>query len=351
MCFGDQDPLWDVHAPTFKVRDIYPPAANTSLDITLLKINGSESQRRTAIFSLGAFFRAYVGANANPNFAKMLIPSTPYVLLMMPFFLEINQKNYSLFRLPNNMTELGRQYFDNTQSIQLFNQIKNITGSSGIKITTLKNYTELQFPLFAVAYDNSSIPPPYFMFDPPKKGNLSLICLEQIENAYHINFNNNDNNEKSAVNILFNDMERRKITIIDIQLARRSSCWFTLSHSSTCAEPREMIIDILLETNTGYSSNTTVSFKSRYNLEFTRCNAMDFLPEKIAFLPVMFETVRISVPNNIQINGLKIISRNGGSIILSNIAGIIQQTSSASFYSISNYYIFSSLFFLSFFLF
>jgi hypothetical protein len=79
MCFGDQDPLWDVNASTFKVSDIYPPAANTSLDVTLLKINGSESQRKTAIFSLSSFFRAYVGADANPAFAKLLEPSTPCV--------------------------------------------------------------------------------------------------------------------------------------------------------------------------------------------------------------------------------------------------------------------------------
>jgi hypothetical protein len=81
MCFGDQDPLWDVNASTFKVRDIYPPAANTSFDVTLLKINGSEPQRKTAIFSLAAFFRAYVGVNADPAFAELLNPSTPYVSL------------------------------------------------------------------------------------------------------------------------------------------------------------------------------------------------------------------------------------------------------------------------------
>ena len=79
MCFGDQDPLWDVNATTFKVSDIYPPAANTSLDLTLLKINGSELQCKTAIFSLSAFFRAYVGVNADPAFAKLLDPSTLYV--------------------------------------------------------------------------------------------------------------------------------------------------------------------------------------------------------------------------------------------------------------------------------
>ncbi|CAF1009564.1 unnamed protein product [Rotaria sp. Silwood1] len=77
MCLGDQDPLWDVNATTFKVSDLYPEFANTSLDFTLLKTNGSESQRRTAIFSLSTFFRAYVGANADPALAKYLEPSIP----------------------------------------------------------------------------------------------------------------------------------------------------------------------------------------------------------------------------------------------------------------------------------
>ena len=78
-CFGDQDPLWDVNATTFKVSDIFPPAASTPLDLTLLKINGSALQRRTAILTLGAFFRAYVGANADPALAKVLMPFNPYV--------------------------------------------------------------------------------------------------------------------------------------------------------------------------------------------------------------------------------------------------------------------------------
>lgn len=180
-----------------------------------------------------------------------------------------------------------------------------MTGSSGIEITTLRTYAESKFPSFAAAYDNSSIPPPYFILTPPKKGNLSLGCLEEIENGSHIEFNNN---EKSEINILFNEMDRKKLSIIDIQLARRSSCWFSPTHSSTCAEPREMIINIHLQTNTGFTSNTTVFLKSRYNLEFIRCNAMDFPPEKIGFLPIMFETVRIPVPDDLYINGLKIIS-------------------------------------------
>ena len=80
MCFGDQDPLWDVNASTFNVSDIYPPARNTSMDVTLLKINGSESQRRTSIYALGLVFRAYVGIDADRSMAKFLEPSTPYVV-------------------------------------------------------------------------------------------------------------------------------------------------------------------------------------------------------------------------------------------------------------------------------
>jgi hypothetical protein len=69
--------LWDVNATTFKVSDLFPQVINTSLDITLLKTNGSELQRRTTIFVLSAFFRAYVGANADPTIATLLEPSTP----------------------------------------------------------------------------------------------------------------------------------------------------------------------------------------------------------------------------------------------------------------------------------
>ncbi|CAF1072015.1 unnamed protein product [Didymodactylos carnosus] len=76
-CFGDQDPLWDVNATTFKVSDLFPQYLNTSLDFTLPKTNGSESQRRTAIFALSSFFRAYVGADADTAFASFLEPSTP----------------------------------------------------------------------------------------------------------------------------------------------------------------------------------------------------------------------------------------------------------------------------------
>lgn len=84
--------------------------------------------------------------------------------------------------------------------------------------------------------------------------------------------------------------------------------------------------------------------KSRYNLEFTCCNSMDFPPEKIAFLPLMFETIRIPVTDNVSVNGLKIIGQNSGSIILSNIAVVIQQTSSASFLSLSIHVTFKLIF-------
>jgi hypothetical protein len=73
---------------------------------------------------------------------------------------------------------------------------------------------------------------------------------------------------------------------------------------------------------------------------------MTFPPKKIGFLPVMFETIRIPVTDNLYVIGLKLINQNGGSIILYNIAAIIQPSSKASFLSISMH-----LFFISFFLF
>jgi len=103
---------------------------------------------------------------------------------------------------------------------------------------------------------------------------------------------------------------------------------------------------IQLQTNRGFTSTATVFLKSRYNLQFTRCDAMTFPPEKIGFLPVMFETIRIPVTDNLYVIGLKLINQNGGSIILHNIAAIIQPSSNASFLSISMH-----LFFISFFLF
>ncbi|CAF2573034.1 unnamed protein product [Rotaria sp. Silwood2] len=323
MCLGDQDPLWDVNATTFKIRDLYPPVANTSLDLTLLKINESESQRRTAIYSLSAFFRAYVGVNADPALAKYLQSSTP---------------------LPANLTEIGRQFFDNTQSIRLFNGTGNIISTTGAQIMPLKQYAQSIFASFVTAYNNSQVPPPHFALNPPQKGNLSLDCLELIENAVHIDFGNNS---ESEVIVLFNKVEVGKSTTIDIQLARRSSCWFTSTHPSTCAEPRLMNIDIQLQTQAGFVYSTTVSLKSRYNLQFARCNAMKLPPEKIGFLPVMFETVTISVVDHFYVSGLKFISHNGGSMILGTIETLIQQSSRASFLLISQY-VFPNLIFLLF---
>jgi hypothetical protein len=239
------------------------------------------------------------------------------------------------------MTELGRQYFDNTQSIQLFNGTGNITGSSGVQIIPLRTYAQSIFPSFVTAYDNSSVPPPHFALNPPKKGNLSLGCLEEIEHGVHIDFVANN---QSEVVILFDKLETKKVSTIDIQLARRSSCWFASTHPSTCAEPREIKIDIQLQTNTGFRSNTTVFFKSRYNLQFARCDAMVFPPEKIGFLPVMFETVRIPFTDDLYVNGLKLISENSGSIVLNNIAAVMQRSSEASFLSVSIYMLFSLLF-------
>ena len=83
------------------------------------------------------------------------------------FFLE-KEKPLN-FRLPANMTELGRQYFDNTQSIQLFNGTGNMTGTLGVQIIPLRAYAQSIFTSFTSAYDNSSVPPPQFFLIHQKK--------------------------------------------------------------------------------------------------------------------------------------------------------------------------------------
>ncbi|CAF3567523.1 unnamed protein product [Adineta steineri] len=314
-CFGDQDPLWDVNATTFKVSDILPYTLNTFLDFTLPKVNGSEAQRRITIFVLASFFRAYVGINADPSLATLLDPSTP---------------------LSGDLPEIGRQYFNPVQSILLFNGSDNIFGTPGIEMTPLQEYAQSTFDAFAKAYDASLVRPPQFTFmpSPPQKGNLSLDCLDQIENAIHVDFGNST---KDEILILFDKTHTLNLMTIDIHLARRSSCWFTSTHPSTCAEPREMKLEIQLQTSNGFITGTTVSLKSRYNMQFVLCNAMmDIPPEKLAFLPVMFETVRIPITNGVLITGIKLLSRNGGSVILGDIMGTIQAPSSmSSFLSMS----------------
>ena len=223
-------------------------------------------------------------------------------------------------------------------SVQLFNASGTINSTAGVQIIPLPQYAQSIFDAFRTAYDNSPVPPPHFSFQPPKKGNLSLGCLEKVENATHIDFGNETNAE---IIVLFNNMEIRKITFIDIQLARRSSCWFESIHPSTCAEPREMKVDIQLQTKTGYIPSATISMKSRYNLQFARCDAMDFPPEKIGFLPVMFETIRVPVTDDVYVSGLKFISENGGSIILGDISAAIQVLSTASSLSMSTITLFS----------
>ena len=98
-----------------------------------------------------------------------------------------------------------------------------------------------------------------------------------------------------------------------------------------------MKIDVQLQTNTGFSSNMTVFLKSRYNRQFTCCDDMDFPSKKIELLPVMFETIKIPIPDAVYVNGLKLIIKNGVSIVLDNITGIIQQSSRTPFLSISTY--------------
>lgn len=247
------------------------------------------------------------------------------------------------FRLPDNFTEIGRQYFNNALSTQLFNGTGTINSTAHVQITPLQQYARSNFDLFATAYENSSIPPPQFSFQPPKKGNLSLGCLEKVENAVHIDFGNDT---KPEITVLFDKVNIKNVTSINIQLARRSSCWFGSTHPSICAEPRVMQIDIQLQTQTGYIPGTTISLKSRYNLQYARCDAMDFPPEKIGFLPVMFETIRILVTDDVYISGLKFISQNGGSMVLGDISAIVQQSSIASFLSMSAVTLYSALFIL-----
>ena len=203
----------------------------------------------------------------------------------------------------------------------------------------MKDYAQFIFNAFTIAYDNSPIPPPHFAYQPPEKGNLSLGCLDKIENAVYIDFTNATRPE---VVIVFIDAETDFFQFIDLQLSRRSSCWFESAHPSTCAEPREMIINIQLTTKTEQIPGMTISMKSRYNLQFARCDAMDYPPEKIGFLPVMFETVRIPVPDDTFVRGLKLTSDSGGSIILGDVSVVLRQQSSiASTFSISTATFFS----------
>ena len=225
------------------------------------------------------------------------------------------------------MTELGRQYFDNVQSVKLFKGVGNVTGTTGVQIRPLRAYAESIFPTFAKAYDNSSVPPPQLASDPPKKGNLSLGCLAQVENSIHVDFIAKNISE---VIISFDPIETKKVVALDIQLARRSSCWFISMSPSTCAEPREMTLGIQLQTDIGFSPSTAIRMKSRYNMQFARCDAMVFPPEKIGFLPVMFETVRIPVTDGAYIRGVKMISQNGGSVIVDTIVGVVQQPSNTT---------------------
>ena len=192
----------------------------------------------------------------------------------------------------------------------------------------MQEYAQREFPGFASAYDDSSVPPPLFVLNPPQKGRLSLDCLDLIENAIHIDFGNQNDGE---VLLAFNAPVVKSTTeYIDLQLSRRSSCWFFSEHPSTCVSPREMIIDIQLQTSAGFLNGTTSSMKSRYNLQFARCNAMDLPAEKLGFLPVMFETVRISLSSSQPVTGLKLRGQNGGTIILGNIRAYLQPTAEPS---------------------
>ena len=57
---------------------------------------------------------------------------------------------------------------------------------------------------------------------------------------------------------------------------------------------------------------------------------MDLPAKKRGFLPVTFETVRISLSSSQPVIGLKLRGQNGGTIILGNIRAYLQPTTEPS---------------------
>ncbi|CAF1223458.1 unnamed protein product [Adineta ricciae] len=310
-CFGDQDPLWDVNASAFRVSDIYPPAKNTSYDVTLLKVNGSETQRNATTFILSIFFLSYVGQTANPKLAESFQLSRPS---------------------SESFPEIGWEHFNNNESIVIFDGTRTVEGNDRAEIMLLKDYAKREFPLFVSAYKNSNDTPPQFQHHIPNKDQLELNCLDQIENALHIHFLDGSSGE---ISLKFNSSER--IQWLDVHLARRSSCWFNSTDPMKCSQPRIMQLQLQIQTPTRFYPPVKVVLKSRFNLEFVRCNAMDLSKEQISFLPVMFETTRILLTKPEQILQLKISSLNAGSFILGDIRATPSSipTSIASHLSIS----------------
>ena len=244
-----------------------------------------------------------------------------------------------IFSLPRNFTEIGREYFDNSRDSIIFRNSGNIVASEGVQISLLKDYGQRNFQAFATAYENAQVPPPHFAFNPPKKGNLSLGCVDLIETGFYIDF---AANRSSEIWLGFTGLEKKSMINVDIQWARRSSCWFNAINSSICAEPREMPIEIELRTESAIVAQSGTLMKSRFNLQYARCDAMDFPPEKIAFLPVMFETFRISANKSLGVNSLRIRAVNGGSLILGDITARIVTASTGSFFFISFLHLFLS---------
>ena len=223
------------------------------------------------------------------------------------------------YRLPSNLPPIGREYFNNNESVLIYNGTSSssfIYASANVQIQSLKDYAQLEYVSFVQHYRNSSIEPPHFILNPPKKDQLSLDCLDLIENAVHVDFTRNS---LGQVWINFNEDQTKNIQYIDLQLSRRSSCWFDSTNPAMCSIPREIALMIQIETVSGSASRIKTSLQSRYNLQFVRCNAMDLPPEKLAFLPVMFETIRIEVNDRQPLKRLEIQSGNGGHFILGQI--------------------------------
>lgn len=180
----------------------------------------------------------------------------------------------------------------------------------------MKNYAQSEYIVFVERYRNSSFEPPHFILNPPNKDELVLDCLNSIENAVHIDFTESIRGE---VTVNFDQQLISNVEYIDVQLSRRSSCWFDAPCLSICSIPRDMNLHMQVETVSEVVSEIKISLRSRYNLQYARCNAMELPPEKLAFLPVMFETFRIYTKDRQILKKLRIRNENGGHFILGQI--------------------------------
>jgi hypothetical protein len=92
------------------VTEIFPAMANITVNATLPKIDGSEAQRRTAIFSLGAFFRAHVGKKADRGLATQVYVLEP---LLSRFF------SFCLFRQDSSPVYSNERFLSVKQDLVL----------------------------------------------------------------------------------------------------------------------------------------------------------------------------------------------------------------------------------------